>query len=62
LDPITYIYPKSGEYALLESSLDTLLSKKPHLKEFLDDYEIPGGIKEVFEGEEIDTDEIIKNL
>lgn len=63
LDPITYIYPKSGDYALLESSFEKLIQKKPHLNEFLDDYELPGGVKEVFETDEkVDTDEIIKNL
>jgi len=62
LDPVTYIYPKSGEYALLEWSLEGLLQKKPHLKEFLDDYEIPGGIKEVFEWEWINIDEIVDTL
>jgi hypothetical protein len=62
LDPITYIYPKSWDYELLESSFDKLIKKKPHLKEFLDNYDIPGGVKEVFEWENLDTEEIIKNL
>jgi hypothetical protein len=35
LDPITYVYPKSWNYNQLLSSLDKLLEKKPHLKEFL---------------------------
>ena len=36
LDPITYVYPKSGEYDPLMKSLETLIAKKPHLKEFLE--------------------------
>lgn len=39
LDPITYVYPKSGQYARLLQSAENLLVKKPHLKEFL--YETP---------------------
>lgn len=34
LDPITYVYPKSWDYALLLDSLDKLLEKKPHLQSF----------------------------
>ena len=37
LDPITYVYPKSGDYTQLLESVDTLLKKKPHLTEFLQD-------------------------
>lgn len=48
LDPITYVYPKSGNYNMLESSIDTLLKKKPHLDEFLDGYTIKEGIEEIF--------------
>jgi excinuclease ABC subunit B len=36
LDPITYIYPKSVSFEDLETSLDSLIKKKPHLEEFLD--------------------------
>jgi len=36
LDPITYIYPKSGDYKMLKSSLDDLIQKKPHIKDYLD--------------------------
>ncbi|MDR2415797.1 MAG: hypothetical protein LBD75_04235 [Candidatus Peribacteria bacterium] len=39
LDPITYVYPKSGHYDLLLQSMDNLLIKKPHLKEFV--HEMP---------------------
>jgi excinuclease ABC subunit B len=35
LDPITYVYPKSGNYDSLIISIDTLLKKKPHLNEFM---------------------------
>ncbi|RKW20192.1 excinuclease ABC subunit B [Candidatus Gracilibacteria bacterium] len=36
LDPITYVYPKSGDYAMLIDSLDPLLKKKPHLDTYLE--------------------------
>lgn len=39
LDPITYIYPKSWSYDLLENSLNDLLKKTPSLNLFLDWYE-----------------------
>ena len=35
LDPITYVYPKSGDYDSLLQSIETLLKQKPHLKEFM---------------------------
>jgi excinuclease ABC subunit B len=38
LDPITYVYPKSGNYDILFQSVDKLLKKKPHLGTFLDHY------------------------
>ncbi|GHV27543.1 hypothetical protein FACS1894176_09550 [Bacteroidia bacterium] len=41
LDPITYVYPKSGDYHQLISSLDTVMKKKPYLSEFLQ--EVPKG-------------------
>jgi hypothetical protein len=53
LDPITYIYPKSWDYQPLEKSLEDLLSKKPHLKEFLDWYTLKNDVKEVFENETV---------
>lgn len=34
LDPITYVYPKSGDYELLLHSVDSLLKKKPFLKKY----------------------------
>lgn len=52
LDPITYVYPKSGDYSLLEKSIENLLTKKPQLDEFMHKYTIKGGVKEVFEGDE----------
>ncbi|MEI8092558.1 MAG: hypothetical protein WCG98_10865 [bacterium] len=38
LDPITYVYPKTGDYESLLKTVDELVQKKPHLKEFLDSY------------------------
>lgn len=35
LDPITFVYPKSGDYQLLLDSLPKLLEKKPYLQQFL---------------------------
>jgi len=48
LDPITYVYPKSGDYNMLMSSIDKLVNKKPHLKEFLGKYSLKDGVEEVF--------------
>ena len=36
LDPITYLYPKSGDYQHLLESIDKLLKKKPYLKKYLE--------------------------
>lgn len=53
LDPFTAVYPKSGDYQLLISSLDQLVKKKPHISEFLDWYEQEKAkIAEVFENNE----------
>jgi excinuclease UvrABC helicase subunit UvrB len=48
LDPITYVYPKSWDYDSLILSIDTLIKKKPHLKEFMEGYSLRDGIEEVF--------------
>ena len=48
LDPITYIYPKSGDYKWLVASLDRLLKQRPHLEEFMDWYRLKDWLKEVF--------------
>lgn len=48
LDPITYVYPKSGDYDSLILSIETLMKKKPHLKEFMDGYSLKDGVEEVF--------------
>jgi len=48
LDPITYVYPKSGDYNMLESSIEDIISKKPHIKEFLDWYTIKESVEEIF--------------
>lgn len=48
LDPITYVYPKSGDYNMLETSIEELTKKKPHMKEFLDWYTIKEAVEEVF--------------
>ncbi len=39
LDPITYVYPKSWNYAHLLISIDKLLKKKPYLETYLTDKE-----------------------
>jgi excinuclease ABC subunit B len=31
LDPITYVYPKTGDYERLIQSMNELLEKKPHV-------------------------------
>lgn len=51
LDPITYVYPKSGDMHILNNSLDRLLDKKPQLVPYLQNYELKQGadLKEVFE-------------
>jgi excinuclease ABC subunit B len=51
LDPITYVYPKSGDYDALIISLETLMKQKPHLKEFMDGYTLKDGVEEVFSNE-----------
>ncbi len=48
LDPITYIYPKSGDYDLLLQSLKKLLQKRPELKKYLKWYNKKIDLKEVF--------------
>ncbi len=48
LDPITYVYPKSGDYDSLLQSIETLLKQKPHLKEFMQWYSLKDGVEEVF--------------
>lgn len=35
LDPITYVYPKSGDYDSLIMSIEKLIKQKPHLKQFM---------------------------
>lgn len=52
LDPITYVYPKSWDYNILEKSIENLLTKKPHLDEFMHKYTLKDGVKEVFEWED----------
>ena len=39
LDPITYVYPKSGDYSHLLASVDKLLKKKPYLEMYFTDKE-----------------------
>jgi excinuclease UvrABC helicase subunit UvrB len=59
LDPITYVYPKSGNYQQLLLTIDKLLKKKPHLTEFLHELEPKESekdiLKEVFWEYEKDT-------
>lgn len=38
LDPITYVYPKSGDYNAVDKSIEALLQKKPHLKHYFQQY------------------------
>ena len=54
LDPITYVYPKSGDYSLLMKSVDTLLEKKPHTEVYLDGYKYDDkkDLEDVFGGKE----------
>ena len=51
LDPITYLYPKSGDYQHLLESIDKLLKKKPYLKKYLEASENGEGMNldEIFE-------------
>lgn len=39
LDPLVSVYPKSGDDEYLLKSVETLLDKKPYLKNFLDGYD-----------------------
>jgi hypothetical protein len=48
LDPITYVYPKSWDYDSLILSIETLMKKKPHLKEFMKGYTLKDWVEEVF--------------
>lgn len=51
LDPITYVYPKSGDYQLLEKSVDLLMHKKPHLHSHLETYHLEHWIQTIFSHE-----------
>jgi F0F1-type ATP synthase delta subunit len=42
------VYPKAGDYETLLKSMEELVKKKPHLKEFLDSYTLQDGVEEVF--------------
>ena len=35
LDPLTYVYPKSGDYDALITSIDALVKKQGHMKDLL---------------------------
>ena len=48
LDPITYVYPKSGDYEILLKSLEKLLKKKPYLKQYLSWYDENIDLKKLF--------------
>jgi excinuclease ABC subunit B len=48
LDPITYVYPKSGDYEILLKSLEKLLKKHPELEKFLVGYEEEVNLKDIF--------------
>ena len=47
LDPITYVYPKSGDYSHLLASVDKLLKKKPQLEPYFADKELKKDEKDV---------------
>ncbi|MBS8121803.1 hypothetical protein [Candidatus Vampirococcus lugosii] len=47
LDPITYVYPKDGDYEKLISSVDKLLNKKPFIKKYLNGYSDDTTIKDI---------------
>lgn len=51
LDPVTYVYPKSGDYDHLLTSVDTLLKKKPHVSHLFKNFEVKKEIdlEEIFE-------------
>lgn len=51
LDPISYVYPKSGDYNELVNNFKNTLKKKPQLQEFLDNYDSKN-IYDVFEDDE----------
>ena len=46
LDPLTYVYPKSGSYDVLLDSIGPLMEKRPDVVRYLDsyDHEISGEI------------------
>ena len=48
LDPITYVYPKSGDYEILLKSLENLIKKKPYLKQYLSWYDENIDLKKLF--------------
>jgi len=47
LDPITYVYPKSGDYSHLLASVDKLLKKKPQLEPYFADKELKKEEKDI---------------
>ncbi|MEF2176126.1 MAG: excinuclease ABC subunit B, partial [Candidatus Absconditabacteria bacterium] len=55
LDPITYVYPKSGDYDILLNSLDKLIKKNPEITEFLDGFETNIKEKIIFDNIENET-------
>lgn len=48
VDPKTYVYPKSGDYELLEKSMERLLKKKPYMDKYIDWYEEESDFNEIF--------------
>lgn len=48
LDPITYVYPKSWDYNELVNNFQNTLKKKPHLEEFMNNYD-SRNVHDVFE-------------
>jgi excinuclease ABC subunit B len=46
LDPVTYVYPKSGDYGLLMKNIEKTVNKKPFLKHFYNGYDDEDDLKE----------------
>ena len=64
LDPIVYVYPKSGDMNLLINSADNLVNKKPYMKKYLesDFSHVEHSVleeKEILAIQELDLDEMI---
>lgn len=61
LDPITYVYPKSGSYVPLEESINDVLKKTPSLESHMSGYD-QSVEHDLFAKYEDTTDNVVKNL